>query len=614
VTRGEEQKKEESKGFAGLSSLVSDVDTTPPPAPQREPAAAAPSAERPASPQPAEPPPQPSQRQTYQEPSQPSSGSSGKWLLGIAAVIGLLWLINFSNGNKSPTAPAYEPSNQTKNSDRGAGPNKTTELLPPKFSEYLSDIYDGPRAKVNLITDFDKNFRTRIRNTQSQPINFAGEYILSTWGCGTSCLMGVAVSARTGQVVELPGSVCCWKGAGERTIFKKNSRLLVLAGLINENGQHGAHFYELNNNEFIHIKTISVKEDELSPPSSTLSPATVAPTHSSPAQIQTPSNLTPLVQPQEQPRPNEEKPPVGSNLVFSTAQIHYCLAEDIRMESAKSVVNNYVDSDVDRFNAMVADYNSRCGSFRYRSGALESARQEIEQYRSQLQSEGRSRFARSSPDLLSKPSVAVVPPVSTPPVHAPSRQESTSPTNGGIPQNAHLNYLGNDWECNRGYYRAGNECQPVQMPRHATLDVYGSGWVCQRGYYKSGNECQPVQMPQNATLDVYGSGWVCQRGYYKSENECLPVQMPRNATLDVYGSGWVCQRGYYKSGNECHPVQMPPNATLDVYGSGWVCQRGYYKSSNQCLPVQLPQNATLDVYGSGWVCVRGYARVGDNCV
>ena len=263
VTEGEEQKKEESKGFAGLSSLVSDVDTTPPPAPKRAPAAAAPSVERPASPQPAEPPPQPSQRQTYQEPAQPSSGLSGKWLLGIAAVIGLLWLISFSNGNKSPTAPAYEPSSQTKDSDRGAGPNKTTELLPPKFSEYLSDIYDGPRAKVNLLTDFDKNFRTRIRNTQSQPINFAGEYILSTWGCGTSCLMGVAVSARTGQVVELPGSVCCWKGAGERTIFKKNSRLLVLAGLINENGQHGAHFYELKNNEFIHIKTIPIKEDEL---------------------------------------------------------------------------------------------------------------------------------------------------------------------------------------------------------------------------------------------------------------------------------------------------------------------------------------------------------------
>ena len=81
-------------------------------------------------------------------------------------------------------------------------------------------------------------------------------------------------------------------------------------------------------------------------------------------------------------------PPVGQDLVFSTAQIRYCLAEDIRLEGAKSAVNNYIDSDVDRFNAMVADYNSRCARFRYRSGALESARRDIDPYRSQLQAEG----------------------------------------------------------------------------------------------------------------------------------------------------------------------------------------------------------------------------------
>jgi len=74
------------------------------------------------------------------------------------------------------------------------------------------------------------------------------------------------------------------------------------------------------------------------------------------------------------------------------------------MESAKSALNNYIESDVDRFNAMVADYNSRCGSFRYRSGALESARRDIEPYRSQFQSEGRSRFIRSpSTGTLSVP-------------------------------------------------------------------------------------------------------------------------------------------------------------------------------------------------------------------
>jgi hypothetical protein len=77
--------------------------------------------------------------------------------------------------------------------------------------------------------------------------------------------------------------------------------------------------------------------------------------------------------------------------VFSIAQIHYCLAEDIRLESAKSAANNYIDSDVDRFNAMVADYNSRCSSFQYQTNNrgrndLNSAQRNIEPFRSQLQS------------------------------------------------------------------------------------------------------------------------------------------------------------------------------------------------------------------------------------
>ena len=580
MATGENDKKEESKGFAGLSSLVSDVDTPPPPAAKKEPTPAQ-NAPRPA-PQPTQPQPQPqpTQHQTHQAPAQPSSDSSGgKWLLGIIAVIGvIIWLASHSDNRGTSTAPVYDPSKQASNFDQDAGSKKPSESAePPKFSDYLSELYDGPRASVNLVSDFDRNFRTRIRGTQSQPINFAGDYVLSTWGNGASCLMGVAVSAHTGNVVRLPGPVCYWSGAGESVIFRKNSSLLVLAGLINEGGQYGAHFYELRNDQFVHIKTIAVKEDDSGSASSALT---------SPPQTYS----SPPAQPQAPLHPVESKPPVGQNLVLSREQIRYCLAEDIRLDATKSAVNNYVDADVDRFNAMVADYNSRCSSFRYHTNNrgrndLNSAQRDIEPYRIQLQSEGRSRFARSTstgalpPQTPSRPtaepSVAVTPPTYTAPVHAQ--------TGNGIPQNAHQNYLSNGWECNRGYYKASNECKPVQMPPNATLDVYGSGWVCQRGYYKSGNECQPVQMPPNATLDVYGSGWVCQRGFYKAGNECLPVQMPKYATLDVYGSGWVCQRGYYRSGNDCQPVQIPQNATLDVYGSGWACVQGYVRVGDGCV-------------------------------
>ncbi|MGO3742393.1 hypothetical protein, partial [Kerstersia sp.] len=371
MTAGENDKKNEAKGFAGLASLVSDVDTVPPPAAKKEPAATAPSATHP--PQQAAQP-QPTQHQTQASVQSSSNPSGSKWLLGIIAVIGvLIWLASHSYDTGTSTSPVYSPSKQASNFVQDEASKKSSALEPPKFNNYLSEIYDGPRASVNLVSDFDKNFRTRIRNTQSQPVNFAGKYVLSTWGCGTFCLMGVAVSSQTGRVVSLPGSVCCWKGAGESIIFRKNSSLLVLAGLINEGGQYGAHFYELRNDQFIHIKTIAVTEDDSSNASSALA---------SPPQTYASFSA----QPQAPLYPVESKPPAGQNLVLPREQIRYCLAEDIRLAGAKSAVNNHIGADVDQFNAMVADYNSRCGSFQYQTNNrgrndLNSARLDIEPFR-----------------------------------------------------------------------------------------------------------------------------------------------------------------------------------------------------------------------------------------
>jgi hypothetical protein len=83
--------------------------------------------------------------------------------------------------------------------------------------------------------------------------------------------------------------------------------------------------------------------------------------------------------------------------VLSSAQIRYCLSEKIRLEGAHSVLNTYSQTNqtgVDRFNAMVDDYNSRCGSFRYRTGTLETVRAEVQAKKLQLQSDGAAWFQR----------------------------------------------------------------------------------------------------------------------------------------------------------------------------------------------------------------------------
>lgn len=122
------------------------------------------------------------------------------------------------------------------------------------------------------------------------------------------------------------------------------------------------------------------------------------------------------------------------------------------------------------------------------------------------------------------------------------------------PPNSHPSILGTGWDCDRGYYKSGQNCVKVVVPENASIDVYGSGWACNRGYYKSGQGCAKVQVPENASIDVYGSGWACNRGYYKSGQKCVKVIVPENASIDVYGSGWACNKGFKKSGTSCVPM------------------------------------------------------------
>lgn len=114
----------------------------------------------------------------------------------------------------------------------------------------------------------------------------------------------------------------------------------------------------------------------------------------------------PIANPARSPsEPVITKPPVGSGLVFTSHQIRYCVFEDIRIKGAERVVDNYDQWSVDTFNAMVEDFNSRCGSFRYRSGALAPIEREAEGLRAKLENEGRARLRiHSVSDASSAPS------------------------------------------------------------------------------------------------------------------------------------------------------------------------------------------------------------------
>lgn len=381
------------------------------------------------------------------------------------------------------------------------------------------------------------------------------------------------------------------------------------------------------------------------------SPTPPAPTYPTAAQNTAPTFSAPPASPQAHSRPEETRPPVGQNLVLSTAQIRYCLAEDIRMDAAKSAVNSYSDSDVDRFNAMVADYNSRCGNFRYRSGALERERRDIESYRSQLQAEGISRFTRS-PSLgsLSIPAPARSTPDAT--VQAIQRklnelgyeagtadglmgrgtrsaiiafQRDRGLTETGVADQALLLQLQRAPARSTGGWRANDPVVQEAPPRSATTAplpapsapianrsgppanswVSGSNWYCNEGFKKVGNQCEALAVPDNAF--VSGSNWYCKEGFRKVGNECEALVVPPNAF--VSGSNWYCREGFRKVGNQCEALVVPDNAF--VSGSNWYCKEGFRKVGNECEALVVPQNAFVS--GSNWYCKEGFRKVGNQC-
>jgi hypothetical protein len=93
--------------------------------------------------------------------------------------------------------------------------------------------------------------------------------------------------------------------------------------------------------------------------------------------------------------PAEIQPPAGTGITLTPDQIRYCLSENIRIDGAQGVLNRYNESDIDRFNYLIADYNSRCSNFRYRQGSLESVRAGVEANRARLLTEGAARFSKN---------------------------------------------------------------------------------------------------------------------------------------------------------------------------------------------------------------------------
>ncbi|WP_194757180.1 hypothetical protein [Aliidiomarina indica] len=125
----------------------------------------------------------------------------------------------------------------------------------PMFSDFpVTDMYTGERVAPNVDEPPARTFRTRLTNAAAQDINFAGEYVFTTWGCGTSCAMAGLVNVRTGEARVLDDTFCCWYGDDEWFDYRADSRLLIVRGRLGEfSEEHGEHFFVLDDGQLQRI-------------------------------------------------------------------------------------------------------------------------------------------------------------------------------------------------------------------------------------------------------------------------------------------------------------------------------------------------------------------------
>ncbi|HEY9850100.1 MAG TPA: hypothetical protein V6D28_11615 [Leptolyngbyaceae cyanobacterium] len=74
-------------------------------------------------------------------------------------------------------------------------------IAAPSFAQYrVTQRYNGRPAAVNLNSPQARRFRTVLTNGARRGPNFAGQYTVVTWGCGTECQQVAIVDAKTGRV------------------------------------------------------------------------------------------------------------------------------------------------------------------------------------------------------------------------------------------------------------------------------------------------------------------------------------------------------------------------------------------------------------------------------
>lgn len=126
----------------------------------------------------------------------------------------------------------------------------------PHFEDFPATASTGRTGKIQLADAKSREYASVLRDAARRKPNFAGHYVLASWGCGASCIMSAAIDAKTGAVTWLPFTVCCWEANIDEPLgFRRNSRMLIVHGSRDEQGS-GVHYYKFDGGRFSEIEAL----------------------------------------------------------------------------------------------------------------------------------------------------------------------------------------------------------------------------------------------------------------------------------------------------------------------------------------------------------------------
>jgi len=470
---GEEKKdKDSTKGFAGLTSMVSDVVSDSDRAAQRaQPLtrATAPPVEQSGAAATRDGNDQSSEPRPYQAPPQATGGSSGgKWVVGIAAIIGLLWLVSESGNKSSPPVPANAPSFEPRTTATPSPawpPPAAAPQTPSRPSE------DRPPAGTAIVLN-----AAQIRYCLAEDIRMtAAKAVISGYNeADTDRFNGMVAdyNARCGSFKYRRGAL-----ESARTEVEIHRTELEVEG----------------RSRFAR-STSSVEPQTPSAVTARLPDATVqaiqeglnaagydageadglvgGKTRSAIAEFQRDHGMAIDAEASVQLLRQIQRPPQRANVASTPTP-------DASLQDSKVPPNSFVSGSQWYCNQGFRKVGNTCEQVQAPANSFISG---SEWYCNQ-------GFRKAGG----------------------SCEKVQSPPNSFI--------SGAEWYCNQGFRKVGSSCEQVQAPPNSFIS--GAEWYCNQGFRKVGNSCERVQAPANSF--VSGAEWYCNQGFRKVGDRCDPL-------------------------------------------------------------------------------------------